>query len=208
MTAEMSGQYKPDLLIITQLCCQNRLHPVLQINSINCLNDIYMIIYCCKSIAGAMNVISPFDRVISFSYYDGATSGITRCKTCGNEYVFELLSWDANQDIRIFGLSLVPSGSFEKISALGIKIDVPRWPEWQPVLTDKKLIADQVALENEMKSVTSTKDPITLVVAAESLTQKINSVKNVVLSDAKLPPLQECLEERAFLKWQAFLAAK
>jgi hypothetical protein len=164
-----------------------------------------MALNCCKSIFDKADFKSPFDKAIAFSYYDGAKSGITKCSTCGNEYFFELLSWDANQDVRIYGLSLTPAGAFEKIIALAKKFDVPRWPEWCPTLNDKRLAAEQTVLKDEINELVSAEGPVTFVIATENLTQKINLARKIIAGDHNVPPLQERLDDSAFLEWQKFL---
>src|SRR5712692_1783644 len=87
---------------------------------------------CCQLIHGEERVGSPFNRMISFSYYDGTTSGLTQCAVCGREYCYDLLSWDEKQDVRIFGLCSVAGGSFHELTTLCSGHETPRWPEWHP----------------------------------------------------------------------------
>jgi len=159
-----------------------------------------MALNCCKSMFGKADFKSPFGKALDFSYYDGAKSGITKCSTCANAYYFELLSWDANQDVRICGLSLIAVGAFEKIMVLAEKFDVPKWPEWCPTLKDKRLAAEQTVLKDAINELVSAKGPVTFVIATESLTQKINFARKIIAGDPNVPPLQERLDDSAFLE--------
>jgi hypothetical protein len=85
---------------------------------------------CCKDIAENISAACPFRRMVAFDWYDGPTSGVTLCEQCSTSYHFMLVDWDAEHEIRVFSLSPLPGGSFEK--ALELFPDKPSWPAWMP----------------------------------------------------------------------------
>jgi hypothetical protein len=51
-------------------------------------------------------------------WYDGLTSGMARCRTCGRTYHVEMVAWDHENRIRVFGLREVSRFSYEIIERL------------------------------------------------------------------------------------------
>lgn len=73
-----------------------------------------------------------FDKVIVLDYYDGLTKGIAKSILDEQSYLFEMLDWDNDQDIRLFKLSEITNQSFADIASAYAIYDEPRWPIWTP----------------------------------------------------------------------------
>src|SRR5436305_11932404 len=118
---------------------------------------------CCQLILRQEGVVSPFNRLISSSYYDGTTGGICSCAVCGREYFYDLFSWDEGQDVRIFGFSALQSGSFERLALLCRRYDTPRWPEWLPNFNHREGERDREEFQAMMDDLRREKEPTRLV---------------------------------------------
>src|SRR6266446_338033 len=159
---------------------------------------------CCQLISGKAGVPSPFCKIISFSYYDGTTSGAAMCGVCGREYFYDLLSLDDNQDVRIYGFSSIQAGSLGDLTEICSRFDTPKWPEWHP----KPGVNDRGRKEFRAKigEIRKTKTPPQLVVASEELSKLLLLAKAVhtaeLLSDM---PDSESPDAKDFTKWLAFL---
>lgn len=62
---------------------------------------------CCKEIAQEGIIDSPFYRILATGYYDGPTEGFIECSICKGTYVFRMLDWDDEQDMRIYAMALI-----------------------------------------------------------------------------------------------------
>ena len=49
---------------------------------------------------------------------DGLTSGMARCRLCDFTYHFEMVAWDAEQEVRVYGFREVSRASYDAIVAL------------------------------------------------------------------------------------------
>ena len=61
--------------------------------------------------------ISPF-VIIMFGWQDGLTEGFARCSICAQSYHFSMLSWDTEQDERVFGFWRISEEAYDRIAAL------------------------------------------------------------------------------------------
>jgi hypothetical protein len=87
---------------------------------------------CCQQFSSLPGGPSPFSRIIALEFYDGPTSGILRCATCGAVYRFDMLDWDESQEVRVFRLASLPPGSLEEAVRALDKAGPPSWPVWVP----------------------------------------------------------------------------
>ena len=85
---------------------------------------------CDKNFTGQIR--SPFNKIIIFGYYDGATSGVAQCGNCSIAYRFEIVAWDSNQENRIYSLAAIDSETFNSIVRIMSKLGTPQWPCWIP----------------------------------------------------------------------------
>lgn len=78
-----------------------------------------------------------FKKMIILDYYDGEISGFY-AEDEASETVsrFELLSWDDQQDWRIFCVGRIPNGGeqFRKLVELYKQFEDEHWPMWVPSL--------------------------------------------------------------------------
>lgn len=112
---------------------------------------------CCNHLSGG-KATSPFGRVVALGYYDGPTSGVLQCATCPSVYRFEMLDWNAGQDVRVFSLARLPPGSLERVVDLCPKTRPPQWPIWVP-LWEFATQEEQQAVERQIEAVLNQGQP-------------------------------------------------
>ena len=91
---------------------------------------------CCSGLLGGRRQPSPFTAVIGLGYYDGVTSGLAECGSCGRAYRFALVAWDGGQDVRVFAAASLPPGVFRDAVGICSRLGVPRRPVWVPICGD------------------------------------------------------------------------
>src|SRR5258708_24525385 len=72
-------------------------------------------------------------RIISLGYYDGTTSGLLAVAGAPNTYKYDMVSWDDQQDRRVYCIALLPSDAFERAIGILRELGEPKWPFWNPV---------------------------------------------------------------------------
>jgi len=85
---------------------------------------------CCLQFGAFWEGDSPFDRNIVLGYYDGPTGGVVRCGACGKGYKYDIVAWDATQEIRLYALCELAPGSFDAVEELLSATGTPRYPDW------------------------------------------------------------------------------
>ena len=70
---------------------------------------------CCKRLRSGD--ASPFE-ILMLGWQDGLTGGMAHCVSCGATYHFEMVSWDADQEVRVYGFREVSRPSYDEIMAL------------------------------------------------------------------------------------------
>lgn len=74
---------------------------------------------------------SSFGRTILTGYYDGPTAGFLECQGCLGIYVFQLVDWDSEQEVRVFAMGRLPEKTFDELVAeLCRFFGEARWPDW------------------------------------------------------------------------------
>jgi hypothetical protein len=73
---------------------------------------------------------SPFDRLIAFEVYDGATSGMVFCSGGAEALRFSLAAWDERQEARVFTLAPIAAEDATEVVKILTGLIAPRWPEW------------------------------------------------------------------------------
>ncbi len=87
-----------------------------------------------------------FSKAIALDYRDGPSWGAVQCASCTAAYRFDLLAidvdgsydraaWDRGEELRVFGLAILPTGGFERVVNLLSSVEHPRWPIWAPTMT-------------------------------------------------------------------------
>ncbi len=84
------------------------------------------------------NAPSPISRVIAFGYSDGPTEGVLQVGDGGEVYQFSLIDelevgGSDSAEVRLFGLSRLPSQVFQKLVDVLSPYSKPQWPVWVPV---------------------------------------------------------------------------
>lgn len=58
---------------------------------------------------------SPFE-IVQLGWYDGITSGLAKCRECGQTFYFDMLGWDEEQWLRIYAFAAIAAESYEHVS--------------------------------------------------------------------------------------------
>lgn len=124
----------------------------------------------------------PFSKAIALGYYDGPTSGVVQSERNLTTYKFQLLAWDAGQDMRIFSMAPLSSQSFERLVNLLSQIQPPLWPLWVPIWNFPSQETANI-VEREVERILGQADFPGLVVAMKSIMSEIVSVKVVMPND-------------------------
>lgn len=90
---------------------------------------------CCKDLHAGDS--SPFD-IIALGWHDGILNGMARCRSCDCSYYFDMLAWDSDRDVRVYGLKLVSANSYAAVGAL--------ISELPPQVAQLQSSLDQIAL--------------------------------------------------------------
>ena len=132
---------------------------------------------CNQTISSLLTDSPPFKKVIALDYHDGPTSGAVQCAGGTAAYRFELLAidvdgvydgaaWDRGEELRVYGLAPLSSGSFEHIVRILAELEEPRWPIWAPGM---KAAADRDGrIERKVLPLLDAEGRHTLVVAGAS----------------------------------------
>jgi hypothetical protein len=145
-------------------------------------------------------MISPFERIVVFDYYDGPTSGFAKCARGSTAYRFELAAWDSYQDNRIFSLAEMDSTKFDSIVEILSRFEKPRWPVWMPryqinLPTEEELVSD--ALDRTL----ATLPAASLLIATDHLDKTIMRCRSIEASVRdQVPP--ECWSPSDPKKWR------
>jgi len=140
--------------------------------------------YCCQNLGGLTESKSPFQRIISFDYHDGATAGAAQCAVCAGAYKYDMVDWDQNQDVRVFGFAPLPPDSFMKLTALCAALENPKWPIWSP----KWQFSTEVlrnSIETEIEQILGAAGPHEFVLASRDLAQEIIACRDLTEIDGK-----------------------
>lgn len=140
------------------------------------------LILCSQNFPSLKNFKSPFSKAIVFSYYDGPTSGIVDCCDNLTSYKFEMLEWDATQDIRIFTLAEMPPKSFVFVTETLSQWEKPKLPLWVPVWEfESNVIKEKI--EAEIDNILKETSPPQIVVATVNILDEILSAKKISPTD-------------------------
>jgi hypothetical protein len=110
---------------------------------------------------------SPFE-IVMLGWQDGLTSGMARCRSCGSTYHFEMVAWDAEQEVRIYGFRDVSQASYDAIATLNAN---PVAPERAKERSDALTLRTRDALATSFER--------TLFVAAVDLTEVLLTARKI-----------------------------
>lgn len=167
---------------------------------------------CCRQLPSYRDIRTPFHRIIGFGLYDGLTSGVAECQTCRTTYRFDMVDVTTDsgewQDVRVFALAPLPSGSFDLLVAACPQPPGPDWsqnnvwvPKWSFSSGDLQAGADA-----QVDAILSQAQPAELVVASTPWVEKILATRKLTAED--LPYIQTVEWEddpRRLRDWIAFL---
>jgi hypothetical protein len=70
---------------------------------------------CCQTIEG--HCPSPFE-ISTLGWHDGLTSGMARCRECARCYHVEMVAWDHEQEVRVYGFREISRASYDTFMAV------------------------------------------------------------------------------------------
>ncbi|HET9741475.1 MAG TPA: hypothetical protein VFQ00_01890 [Terriglobales bacterium] len=122
-------------------------------------------------------VVSPFTNVISLDYWDGSLVGLAWCNAGSPGITFQVVSWDSEQDVRIFSLAeaqeITANEAYDILSPIG----TPRLPEWvpspQPEQSEHRRAIERLA------TFLPPKGPPSVVLASPDLTKIVLAARSV-----------------------------
>ena len=143
---------------------------------------------CGIRVPGGLATTSPFSKIIAFGYDDGPTSGIVRCTGCAEAYRFDVLAsdvdgiydfaaWDRGEELRIFSLSRLSEGAFERAVDVLSTAEAPRWPVWVPGVYPHLPTLDRL-VDTDIASILAGADRPCLIVAAAGLLQPMVAIRD------------------------------
>ncbi len=106
-------------------------------------------------------------RLISLGFYDGTTNGLVELAD-GRAFRFDMVSWDNQQDERVYCLGRIPAGAFEAAVETLTPLGRPTWPQWLPRWT---FASDQEkrAIEHSVDELVRQAEPYTMAILCKDL---------------------------------------
>lgn len=77
---------------------------------------------------------SPFDRLITFDWYDGLVEGVVRCGVCESWFHCWLIVWAPGTSERMYALQPIDIDVVNRVVSLFD--EEPNWPRWLPRFDD------------------------------------------------------------------------
>lgn len=149
----------------------------------------------CAEPAHLNETASPFSKIIVLDYYDGPISGVAQCARCDAAYVFQMLDWDEDQDIRTYSLSPLPSESFARLVQALTALGEPKWPVWVPIWTFPTESIRQT-VEREVGTTLQAKGPPTSMISSSD-----NLTSFAVVDDLSLDGLAQMAHVGGAFDW-------
>lgn len=161
---------------------------------------------CCRDPRSLVDADTPFARIIALDFYDGPTSGILQCRTCGSVYRFDMIDWDEDHQIRVFRLALLPPDALDRCVAALAPYGPPRWPIWVPNRSNLLDPAAGEIADRAMQRVLEKTAPAELVVAWTGYGDKILAARKVPAAELSQARDWFSIEDpAAFRDWFALL---
>jgi hypothetical protein len=131
---------------------------------------------CCSELIDRRTLRSPFSRIIALGWYDGPTAGLSQCGACSREYRFELmdelLDGENEQDLRVYSLAPLASGSVTRLTDALSRYESPRTPIWVP-RWEFPTETERRALDSLSDQILDGAGPPELVIATPNLSEEI-----------------------------------
>jgi transglutaminase-like putative cysteine protease len=106
-------------------------------------------------------------------WYDGLTAGMARCRTCDRVYHFEMVAWDFEHNLRIYGFKEISRQSYDAFLQVFI----------QPATSPASASARGDALTLRVQQALATNPERELYIAASDLTESISGVRRITFAD-------------------------
>jgi hypothetical protein len=130
----------------------------------------------------------PFSRVLGLGYYDGPTGGVAESGDGSACYWFEMLDelpdWDEGNDIRVFSLAALPSGSLDRLIRIFPGSENATSPLWVPIWRFDST-AGREAAEREVERVQASAAPPQVVIATDAALSKVIARRSVTDDDLR-----------------------
>ena len=150
---------------------------------------------CGTAVANGFTRVSPFSKIVAFGYSDGPTTGVVRCAACSEGYRFDLLttdvdgtynhaSWDRGDELRVYTLSPLPDGAFDRIVAMLSTAEAPKWPVWVPGVNPRVPELDRI-IETEIIPILSGAGEPRLIATSGGLLQPIVAIRDHPAGDGR-----------------------
>jgi hypothetical protein len=123
---------------------------------------------CCRTMVAGE---SPFD-ILELGYLDGLTGGMARCRACGATYDFQMVAWDQEQEVRVYGFRPIRAEHYDRMVALSAEI-----AGWRPGERDYRKGSDALTLRR--RDALSSSYEVTLLVASTDLCKRITAVRRM-----------------------------
>jgi hypothetical protein len=143
---------------------------------------------CCRDLASLGNGPSPFDQIIALGFYDGPTSGVLRCGTCGAAYRFDMLDWSEDHDVRIIRLAALPPQAWKQCVDALIRTESPHWPVWVPWVKTRPSEEAREAADRALGEALALAKPADLVLAWSGNGERILAARRLPANDLARAP--------------------
>jgi hypothetical protein len=134
---------------------------------------------CCRDFQSLTAAESPFAKIIALGFYDGPTSGILQCRTCGRVYGFDMLDWDEGHGVRIFRLALLPPDALDRCVSALAPYGPPQWPVWVPARANLPSEETGEVADRQVERILGQAEPAELVVAWTGYGDRVLAAKSV-----------------------------
>ncbi len=142
-------------------------------------------------------------QAIVFGWYDGVTDGVATSKGQRRSYRFQLLSWDAEQEMRVYSLTKLNTGSFKTIANLLASIEPPHWPFW--VVHWPEASERTKGLEAKLEPLLKSDSLPEFIIASRDVTRGIEHGRALDSVQAKEEFLTLRHREAPFTEWLRFV---
>ena len=140
---------------------------------------------CCRELTHFRSNKSPFTRIIALDWYDGPRAGLLQCGGCFREFRFEVLDElidGEEQDVRVFSLAPLASGSLTRFSDALAPYETARYPVWVP-RWKFPTEAERSVLDRLTDQIRDGAGPPELVIATPDLSEEIMAAKAITAED-------------------------
>jgi hypothetical protein len=163
-------------------------------------------IFCCRELPVTSAVPSPFGRLICLGYYDGPTGGVAECETCLATYLFDLVAWSPEQDVRIFSLTEERVGTLDRLAEAISPLGPARWPYWCPIWKFKSQDEEE-DVTKKVDLILKLEKPASVLIATVRLDKEILAAREITdFARPLLPKRRSIPPEGDWIFWSEYLS--